>query len=128
MEDYFVRMGRRGGRHTARHRWEGLRLRCGTRVWYPWARAGVLLMLILPLAGCVELLIGVGSLLASGVGIYQRVEDRDVQKDQNAEIKALRQSVEQHQGEVKRLNERLLDLQEEHHKKEVSKEKNHGDE
>ena len=72
-------------------------------------------MLILPLAGCVELLIGVGSLLAGGVGIYQRVEDRNVQKDQNAEIKALRQSVEQHQVEVKRLNERLLDLQEEHH-------------
>ena len=119
-EDYFVRMGRRSGRQTARHRREGLRLRSGDRVWYPWARAGVLLMLILPLAGCVELLIGVGGLLASGVGIYQRVEDRNVQKDQNAEIKALRQSVEQHQAEVKRLNERLLDLQ--HHQKEGSQE------
>ena len=69
----------------------------------------VLLAASLALTGCAEIIIGIGGLVASGIGIYQRKEDRDTQKDTNTEIKGLREAVERHQAEVKRLNEQLLE-------------------
>ena len=59
----------------------------------------------LPLAGCAEILIGVGGLIAGGIGIYQRVEDRNTQKDQTEEIKRLKEAVDRHQEEVRKLRE-----------------------
>lgn len=115
---FYQEMGRRGGEQSAATRRGALRLRCGNRVWRPQLGpvAGLLLAALL-LGGCVEVLFALGGLAASGVGIYQRWEDRGVQKDQNAELKALREAVERHQAEVKRLNERILNFQEEHHLK-----------
>ena len=71
-------------------------------------RLALLVVCLVVLSGCAEILIGIGGLIASGVGIYQRKEDRDTQKDTNTEIKALREAVDRHQAEVKRLNEELL--------------------
>ena len=65
----------------------------------------LILLLTLPLAGCAEILIGVGGLIASGIGIYQRVEDRNTQKDQTEEIKRLKEAVDRHQEEVRKLRE-----------------------
>ena len=116
---YYQEMGRLGGRKSAAKRRVDLRLRCGNRVWRPRQLGMVagLMLIVLLLSGCAEIFFALGGLAASGVGIYQRWQDRDVQKDQNAELKALREAVERHQAEVKRLNERILDFQEEHHLK-----------
>lgn len=63
-------------------------------------RRQVFLLLVLPLGltGCVEILFGVAGAISSGVGIYQRYEDRQVQKDQTAEIKALREEIARSRG------------------------------
>ena len=65
----------------------------------------LILLLALPRAGCAEILIGVGGLIASGIGIYQRVQDRTAQQDQTEEIKRLKDAVERHQEEVRKLRE-----------------------
>ena len=112
---FYQKWGRIGGRKSAAKRRSDLRLRCGDRVWRPRQLGTVvaLMLAVLPLGGCVEILFGVVGALSSAVGVYQRKEDRDVQKEQNAEIKALRETVERHQAEVRRLNERILDFQDE---------------
>ena len=65
----------------------------------------IIIIIVIPLAGCAEILIGVGGLIASGIGIYQRVEDRNTQKDQTEEIKRLKEAVDRHQEEVRKLRE-----------------------
>ena len=67
--------------------------------------AALVLVLALPLAGCAEILIGIGGLIAAGIGIVQRVEDRNTQKDQTEEIKRLKEAVDRHQEEVRKLRE-----------------------
>ena len=67
-----------------------------------------IMLLALSLTGCAEIIFGVTGLISAGVGIYQRYEDRQDQKDQTEEIKNLRKQVETHQEEVRKLNERIL--------------------
>lgn len=64
-----------------------------------------LLFLCLTLSGCAEVVFGVIGAISSVVGIYQRHEDRDAQKDQTQELKNLKDQVKAHQEEVKKLRE-----------------------
>ena len=56
-------------------------------------RAVFLLLLALPLAGCVAELALVSSTLIGGTAIVQRYEDRQAQRAQTAEIRALREEI-----------------------------------
>ena len=67
-------------------------------------RVSLLALVVLTQAGCVaEIVFGAGSLIASGVSIYQRHEDRGVQKEQNDEIRMLREATKSLEAEIARL-------------------------
>ena len=53
----------------------------------------LLLVIALLTGGCADTVVGIGSLVASGIGIIQRWEDRQTQKDQNTKIEALTKEI-----------------------------------
>lgn len=54
-----------------------------------------LLALLLTLQGCVAAVPVALSTLLGGIGVYQRFEDRQAQLEQTAEIRKLREAIEQ---------------------------------
>lgn len=55
--------------------------------------AVVVLLAALPLGGCVEVIALAASSAIGVTGVYQRWEDRGVQRGQNEEIRALREEL-----------------------------------
>ena len=64
------------------------------------------------LGGCAGLIFSLVGAATSVVGVYQRYEDRQAQKDQTEEILRLREAVEQHQQEIRQLSEVLRERSE----------------
>ena len=76
----------------------------------PLRRLALLIVCLVVLSGCAAAalaLSGAGVVLGS-VGVFQTYKARVAQEDETSEIKALRESIERHQAEVRRLNEELL--------------------
>jgi len=61
------------------------------------------------LGGCAGFILSLVGAATSVVGVYQRYEDRQAQKDQTEELLRLREAVEQHQQEIRQLSDRLRD-------------------
>ena len=72
----------------------------------------VVLVCSLFLGGCAGLIFSLVGAVTSVVGVYQRYEDRQAQKDQTEEILRLRGAVEQHQEEIRQLSEILREKSE----------------
>ena len=79
-----------------------------------WMKIRLVAVLIcsLFLSGCAELIFSLVSAATSVVGVYQRYEDRQAQKDQTEEILRLREAVEQHQKEIRQLSDILRERSE----------------
>lgn len=65
-------------------------------------RAVLLIAVAFGTSGCMTAGIVVDALVG-GAGVYQRWEDRGVQREQNAELKALREAVDRNTDALKRL-------------------------
>lgn len=57
----------------------------------------ILILVIGTLSGCAAAVIGLDAVIG-GIGIYQRYEDRQAQKDQTAEIMRLREELARHRS------------------------------
>ena len=66
------------------------------RVLRPSTTLALLLAAALALGGCAELVFGIAGIASGLVGIYQRYEDRQTQKDQNKKIEALTGEIKAH--------------------------------
>ena len=75
-------------------------------------RLAAVLVCSLFLGGCAGLIFSLVGAATSVVGVYQRYEDRQAQKDQTEEILRLRGAVEQHQEEIRQLSEILREKSE----------------
>ena len=75
-------------------------------------RLAAVLVCSLFLGGCAGLIFSLVGAVTSVVGVYQRYEDRQAQKDQTEEILRLRGAVEQHQEEIRQLSEILREKSE----------------
>ncbi len=70
---------------------------------------GLVILAAVASSGCMTAGIVVDALVG-GAGIYQRWQQRGVDVDSNAELKALREAVDRNTAELRRLREREISI------------------